>query len=404
MTKRLFLVYCSAAAVALAVTNRDIAFGQLPNLQYVVPQDGSGAPDPSLIDARLDDGLGATDQGLQTYQYPNELFLKGVLYSDTIDGRTVLRRKTAALGGLDEGGIRTKGAMGIFDPAFGGPRAHGSNANTWSSTEMNAISAAGFRGSVKIWLPDIPNKGTPVQHNLGEDPPDRFAYNGAAFNATTRFNLEGFGVFTNGDGEMVLYAMQKWSLYSANPTLYQYVIPDLSINDGTRNNLHIIDMIVPPEPDDGYALVDFYVDGILALEDVSMEATTFSQGAVEFGDCCGGISDVEWAIEWMKVEAGVTIPHDPPDEPPPLGGVAGDYNGNGTVDAADYVLWRNGEQTLQNDSTPGNQPEDYGVWKANFGTASMGAGSGTSLASVPEPSTAGLILVAGLLIFAARRK
>jgi hypothetical protein len=404
MTQRIFLVCCSAAAVALALTNCDKAFGQLPDLEYVVPQDGSGAPDPSLIDARLDDGLGSTTQGFQTYQYPNELYLKHILYPDTIDGRSVLRRKTAALGGLDEGGIRTKGNMGILDPALGGPSQHGSNTNTWNNAAMNAISANGFRGSVKIWLPDIPNKGTPVEHNLGEDPPDHFAFNGAAFNATTRFNLEGFGVFTNGDGEMVLYATQKWSLYSANPTQYQYVIPDLSVNDGTRNNLHIIDMIVPPEPDAGSALVDFYVDGILALNDVSMEGTTFSAGAVEFGDCCGGISDVEWAIEWMKVEGGVTTPHEAPEIPPPLGGVAGDYNGNGTVDAADYVLWRNGEQNLQNDSTSGNQPEDFGVWRANFGKVPTGAATGATLTAVPEPTTAGLILVAGLLLATVRRK
>ncbi len=404
MTQRLTLLCFSAIAVASAAMNGGEAFGQLPNLQYVVPQDGSGAPDPSLIDARLDDGLGSTTQGFQTYQYPNELFLKGVLYSDTIDGRSVLRRKTAALGGLDEGGIRTKGAMGVLDPALGGPRQHGSNTNTWNNAAMNAISANGFRGSVKIWLPDIPSKGTPVRHNLGEDPPDQFVYNGAAFNATTRFNLEGFGVFTNADGEMVLYAMQKWDLYNANPTQYQYVIPDLSINDGTRNNLHIIDMIVPPEPESGSALVDFYVDGILALENVSMEATTFSAGAVEFGDCCGGISDVEWAIEWMKVEAGVTDPHEPPDEPPPLGGVAGDYNNNGVVDAADYILWRNGVPSLQNDVTAGNQPEDFDVWRANFGKVPTGAASGASLIAIPEPTTAGLILVVGLLLATSRRK
>ena len=65
-----------------------------------------------------------------------------------------------------------------------------------------------------------------------------------------------------------------------------------------------------------------------------------------------------------------------PWAPPPVGPVTyiggpaaltGDYNGNGTVDAADYVLWRNGGP-LQNDSTPATVgPEDYNVWRANFG-------------------------------------
>ena len=79
-------------------------------------------------------------------------------------------------------------------------------------------------------------------------------------------------------------------------------------------------------------------------------------------------------------------------------GVTGDYNGNGTVDAADYVQWRNGGP-LQNDPTNGVQPEDYGVWCANFGKTAIGAGAGLGDASaVPEPAGWLLaLLVPGLL-------
>ena len=59
---------------------------------------------------------------------------------------------------------------------------------------------------------------------------------------------------------------------------------------------------------------------------------------------------------------------------PPMGGVAGDYNDNGVVDAADYVVWRDllGSSTqLENEGsgvTPGMvTPEDYTTWRANFG-------------------------------------
>lgn len=71
-------------------------------------------------------------------------------------------------------------------------------------------------------------------------------------------------------------------------------------------------------------------------------------------------------------------------------GVNGDYNNNGVLDAADYVLWRdklNQNVTLPNDTTPGNVgPADYTVWRSNFGTT---AASGSVLvgAAVPEPST-----------------
>lgn len=63
--------------------------------------------------------------------------------------------------------------------------------------------------------------------------------------------------------------------------------------------------------------------------------------------------------------------------------LTGDYNNNGTVDAADYVLWRNGGP-LQNDPTPGVQPEDYGAWRANFGRT---AGAGFGAGAVPEPAS-----------------
>jgi hypothetical protein len=62
------------------------------------------------------------------------------------------------------------------------------------------------------------------------------------------------------------------------------------------------------------------------------------------------------------------------------GGPTGDYNNNGVVDAADYVLWRKGG-TLQNDPTPGVQPADYDVWRANFGKSvtTLNTSSWTSL-------------------------
>jgi hypothetical protein len=52
--------------------------------------------------------------------------------------------------------------------------------------------------------------------------------------------------------------------------------------------------------------------------------------------------------------------------------VAGDYNDNGAVDAADYVVWRenlNTQAMLPNDDTPGVDQDDYTRWRSNFGTA-----------------------------------
>ncbi len=71
-------------------------------------------------------------------------------------------------------------------------------------------------------------------------------------------------------------------------------------------------------------------------------------------------------------------------------GVPGDYNGNGTVDAADYVLWRNGGPLQNEVDTLGTvTSEDYTVWRARFGNTAGSAASADrqplGATSVPEP-------------------
>jgi hypothetical protein len=71
-------------------------------------------------------------------------------------------------------------------------------------------------------------------------------------------------------------------------------------------------------------------------------------------------------------------------------GVSGDYNGNGTVDAADYLLWRKGGPLI-NDPTSGVDPSDYTYWRSRFGATS---GSGTGFgSSIPEPCSWVLLLL-----------
>jgi phospholipase/lecithinase/hemolysin len=73
-------------------------------------------------------------------------------------------------------------------------------------------------------------------------------------------------------------------------------------------------------------------------------------------------------------------------------GRLGDFNNDGTIDAADYVVWR------KNDGTQ----ESYDAWRANFGT-SLGVGSGSVLpsaeplsAAAPEPATVILMILAAV--------
>ena len=85
-----------------------------------------------------------------------------------------------------------------------------------------------------------------------------------------------------------------------------------------------------------------------------------------------------------------------------------DYNGNGEVDAADYVLWRKTEgQTGAGLAADGDgdldvDGDDYLLWRANFGATVPGAGASLSTSSVPEPAS-GVLLAFGAILLASRR-
>jgi autotransporter-associated beta strand protein len=75
--------------------------------------------------------------------------------------------------------------------------------------------------------------------------------------------------------------------------------------------------------------------------------------------------------------------------------LVGDFTGNGTVDGADYVVWRKGLGTTFTQT-------DYDVWRAHFGQSiTPGVSSG---AAVPEPAAWTLLGFAFVPIALARRR
>jgi hypothetical protein len=79
--------------------------------------------------------------------------------------------------------------------------------------------------------------------------------------------------------------------------------------------------------------------------------------------------------------------------------VQGDYNGNGVVDAADFVLWRNSIDSMTDLQADGDgsgmiDHADYDLWRARFGRA-IGANNPTA-SVIPEPVSIAMFLV-GLL-------
>ncbi|MEN1678132.1 MAG: glycosyl hydrolase [Planctomycetota bacterium] len=85
--------------------------------------------------------------------------------------------------------------------------------------------------------------------------------------------------------------------------------------------------------------------------------------------------------------------------------LAGDYNGDGLVDAADFTVWRDtlGDAAAPQTGADGDgdgmiTAADYEVWRSAFGQAAPGFGS----AAVPEPTA--LLLVMGPLALCSRRR
>jgi hypothetical protein len=112
------------------------------------------------------------------------------------------------------------------------------------------------------------------------------------------------------------------------------------------------------------------------------------------GDGDGGNLLVDNLLVEVFRDAASVTPNTNPDPGAAPIGLPGDYNENNAVDAADYVLWRernNSTFGLPNDDTPGVGPDDYTRWRTNFGRTSAGASNAVS-AAVPEPMGTACVL------------
>ncbi|TWT35932.1 hypothetical protein KOR34_08290 [Posidoniimonas corsicana] len=75
-------------------------------------------------------------------------------------------------------------------------------------------------------------------------------------------------------------------------------------------------------------------------------------------------------------------------------GLPGDYNNDGSVDAADYTVWRDG-------NSPDSSQAGYQLWRDNYGTSLAGA---EAASAAPEPATAMLLCVVGGSMLVGRRR
>jgi hypothetical protein len=93
--------------------------------------------------------------------------------------------------------------------------------------------------------------------------------------------------------------------------------------------------------------------------------------------------------------------------------IAGDYNRNGVVDTADFVVWRKTLNSTIDLAADGNldgtiDDLDYSIWRYNFGataaSSSLAGGSSVQrrLAAAPEPSSVALAVFAVLAAWRVR--
>jgi hypothetical protein len=183
---------------------------------------------------------------------------------------------------------------------------------------------------------------------------------------------------------------------------------------------------IAPREGDGYYAGSWFNDAIYRVRDINNDGDAFDVGEVlTYADNFFGAFNNPWGIAAMPGDDllvanssaanvlalrdlnndgdafdigevtvfadGIAAPVDIVAMPDSL---TADFNNDGVVDAADYVVWRKGVGVA-------STPENYNLWRTNFGrTASAGVGASTdSNAVVPEPSTSiSLLVVIGLAL------
>ncbi len=142
-----------------------------------------------------------------------------------------------------------------------------------------------------------------------------------------------------------------------------------------------------PTAGDQWVLIEFGGDRTGAFAGVTDATVDGVEWAIQYID-----EDDENPISRVLLEA-VTV-YDP-----------GDADLDGDVDAFDLGIWQTGFGTTEdavfadadNDNDGDVDAFDLGIWQANFGGSA-------SLAAVPEPATAALIVLGGLLAMPRRRR
>lgn len=156
--------------------------------------------------------------------------------------------------------------------------------------------------------------------------------------------------------------------------------------------------------------IRFYVDGnkfMTVDQNGSMSDANFTTAKniilnLAVGGDFGGDPNGSTVFPQTMLVDYVRVWHRPAATP-----IAGDYNNDGKVDAADFVVWRqtlgqNGIGLAADGSGNGTIGQsDYDTWRQNFGSSTLAAAA-VAAAAVPEPA-AGVPIAVGLMLVLAQR-
>jgi hypothetical protein len=137
-------------------------------------------------------------------------------------------------------------------------------------------------------------------------------------------------------------------------------------------------------PSDSSELVEFYLLGASSLGEGDSRSLGHAYNPLVAGQGTSGDLVFQYSPQGSNALRTGQVVYVTPD---PLDG---DYNGDLTVNAADYTVWRNALGGAFNPAADGDgdgviDRDDYVIWKFNYGN-SVGVGAISDLDSVPEPA------------------
>jgi len=241
-----------------------------------------------------------------------------------------------------------------------------------------------------------------------------------AQDATNHFWItlfDGLGIHPKG-------AYASWGK-AAGPGINDGVFADTAVQIGNvdpTDGFHTYQIVLDPGTDTGFLtdesqglvgrqddIISYYIDGVKELEvprsDLNYTGDRAEMVVGRFGGANNPGGNAAASTDFLNALTRLQPGMHPidPITPPAGGDLVGDYNNSGTVDAADYTLYRDSlgldSSALQNNDIAGNiDVPHYAQWAGNFNNTASAGSSG----AIPEPCSCVLVTL-GLLSLLAHR-